>query len=277
MQTFELPEIEIWRRDLERDLIGRKVKSVEVNTMKAFDGHRTKKSVSDPLEGAKVTTVDRRGMWIVIGFDNDHTLLFRGGPFSAVQRVASKADSDSNTQLTISFTQGGDLRFIEPDDGSTIAVVADGEVEDRLDLPRGVDFFAQPVSWVDFRNFILQFDVPLRVLLVDSDVFTGIGDIYADEILFESGLRYDRSAAKLSNQEIRRLYRALVGIVHDAIKYGGTSLEQRPYADVMGTPGGFGEHLQVWGREGELSARSRAPIQRTTFEGYTVYYCETQV
>ncbi len=277
MQPLELPEIEIWRRDLERDLVGRKVKSVEVNTMKAFDGHRTKKSVSEPLEGAKILTVDRRGMWIVIGLDNDQALLFRGGPLSKVQRVATKADVDSNTQLTITFTQGGDLRLVEPDDGSTIAIVQTSDIDDKINLARGVDFFAQPVSWVDFRNFILQFDEALRVLLVDADVFTGIGDIYADEILFESGLRYDRSAAKLSNQEIRRFYRALVGIVHDAIKYGGTSLEDRPFLDVTGTPGVFAEHLQVWGREGELSARSRAPIQKTSFQGHTVYYCETQV
>ncbi len=277
MQPFELPEIEIWRRDLERDLIGRKVKSVEVNTMKAFDGHRTKKSVSDPIDGEKVASVDRRGLWVVIGFENGNSLLFKGGPGSSIRRVASKEEITADTQLVITFTQGGDLRIAEPEDGSVIAIVADDEIDEKVDLSRGVDFFARPVSWVDFRNFILQFDQPLRTLLVDPDVFTGIGDIYADEILFEAGLRYDRSAAKLSNQEIRRLYRALVGIVHDAIKYGGTSVEDRPYADVLGKPGEFADHLQVWGLDGSLSARSRAPIQKTKFKGHTVYFCETQV
>jgi formamidopyrimidine-DNA glycosylase len=81
----------------------------------------------------------------------------------------------------------------------------------------------------------------------------------------------------LSSQEIRRLHRALVGKLHDAIKYRGTSLEDRPFLDPAGNPGEFAEHLEVYGKHGDLSGRSRLPIQRVKFGGQWTYFCETQV
>jgi len=117
----------------------------------------------------------------------------------------------------------------------------------------------------------------LKALLTDDSVIVGLGDIYSDEVLFHAGLLYDRGSATLSTQEVRRLYRALSETVHDAIKYRGTSIESRPFVDVYGEPGDFGIHLAVYGRAGELSPRSRAPIQRVKLKGRWVYYCDTQV
>ena len=61
------------------------------------------------------------------------------------------------------------------------------------------------------------------------------------------------------------------------IKYRGTTLEDRPWADLFGEPGTFDQHLQVYGKDGELSPRSRSPIQRVKFKGDWTYFCETQV
>lgn len=81
----------------------------------------------------------------------------------------------------------------------------------------------------------------------------------------------------LTSQEIRRLHRALVGTLHDAIKFRGTSLPDRVFVDPHGTPGEYANHLMVWGKEGELSPRSRLPIQRVKFRGTWTYFCQTQV
>jgi formamidopyrimidine-DNA glycosylase len=124
---------------------------------------------------------------------------------------------------------------------------------------------------------MLAHKAPLKLLLTDPEVFVGIGDVYSNEILFDAGLRHDRVAAELSTQEIRRLYRSVVGILHDAIKYRGTSLEERPFFDLSGAPGEFGEHLAVYGKAGDLSPRSREPIRKTSFKHQVVYFCNTQV
>jgi formamidopyrimidine-DNA glycosylase len=101
--------------------------------------------------------------------------------------------------------------------------------------------------------------------------------VYADEILFHAGLRHDRVSNTLSSQEVRRLYRAVVETLHDAVKYRGTSLPDLPFTDFAGKQGEYQEHLAVYGRDGQLSPRSRGVIQRVKFEGRWTYYCETQV
>jgi len=96
-------------------------------------------------------------------------------------------------------------------------------------------------------------------------------------VLFDAGLRFDRESNTLSTQEVRRLYRSLVETLHNVIKYRGTTLEDRPWVDVFGEPGLFDQHLQIYGKDGELSPRSRTPIQRVKFNGGWTYFCETQV
>jgi len=181
--------------------------------------------------------------------------------------------------VVITFTQGGDRRIIDPDNSAEVTAVLTEEI-DTIVPPanaRGLDLLADPISWVDFSYFIRARTEPLRLLLTDPEVFVGIGDIYADEILFDAGLRYDRPADKLTTMEVRRLHRSLVGVLHDAIKYRGTSLEDRPFIDLNGDPGEFADHLAVYGKNGELSPRNRQPIEKAQFKGTTVYFCGTQV
>jgi len=124
---------------------------------------------------------------------------------------------------------------------------------------------------------LMQRQTKLKTLITDDAFLVGIGDMYADEILFGAGLRFDRLSNTLSTQEVRRLYRALVETLHEAIKYRGTTLENGAYRDAFGEPGVYAEHLQVYGRAGDLSPRSRTPIQRVKFGGSWTYYCDTQV
>ncbi|MGH1502598.1 MAG: DNA-formamidopyrimidine glycosylase family protein [Acidimicrobiales bacterium] len=279
MAHFELPEIETLRRDLERDIVGKKVKSVDLKSLKSIEGHRTKKSFTSGLEGAKVLDVVRVGLTIVITLDNEHALLLDLADGCRLERVASKTETDSDTEITITFTQTGDLRIVDSTGETVVRLVSLDDLDEALGDPaeRGLDLLSEPIPWIEFGRFVLQRTEPLKVLLTDPSVFMGIGPIYSDEILFDAGLRYDRPANELTTQELRRLQRSIVSILHDAIKYGGTSIESRPFHSLAGEEGNFGEHLAVYGRAGELSPRSRTPIEKATFKKRTVYYCTTQV
>ncbi len=85
---------------------------------------------------------------------------------------------------------------------------------------------------------------------MDPTFLVGLGQVYSDEILFHAGLRYNRTPDSLSTQEIRRLYRAVVEVVHDAVKYRGTTLEDNGYADLFGEPGSYQDHLRCTARRG---------------------------
>ena len=141
----------------------------------------------------------------------------------------------------------------------------------------GVDPIEEPMSWTHFGELLMRQPTKLKTLITDDSFLVGIGPMYADEILFTAGLRYDRMSDTLSTHEVRRLYRALVETLHEAVKYRGTTLEGGSYVDGFGEPGEYAQNLQVFGRAGDLSPRSRAPIKRVKFGGAWTYYCETQV
>lgn len=279
MSTLELPEIETLRRDLERETATRKIKSVEVLVLKSFPGLKQKKDLANNLVGAKVVNTERRALALVVRLDNEHSLVIQLGENGRLERVASREKQADDIVGIITFTQGGDLRIADKKGSSAVRVVHDDDLDASLPGPdeTGLDLLEQPLSWVEFGRMITAKKTPLKLLLTDPEVFVGIGDIYSNEILFDSGLRHDRVASELSTQEIRRLYRSVVGIMHDAIKYRGTSLEDRPFLDLTGSPGEFADHLAVYGKNGELSPRSREPIQKTSFKHQVVYYCNTQV
>ncbi len=279
MSNLELPEIETLRRDLERETSGRKIKSAEALVLKPLPGIKQKKDLDKDLVGAKVVVAERRALALLVRLDNEHTIVIELGENGRLERKPSKEERADDIAAVVTFTQGGDLRFADKKGSSSLRVVHDDDLDAALPQPEeiGVDLLENPQSWVDFGRMMLAYKVPLKLLLTDPSIFIGIGDVYSNEILFDSGLRHDRVAAELSTQEIRRLYRSVVGILHDAIKYRGTSLEDRPFLDLVGQPGEFSQHLAVFGKAGELSPRSREPIQKTSFKHQVVYYCNTQV
>lgn len=274
----ELPELELIRRDLERELVGRKVKEASAAGMSALPRYKNRKSFASQLEGTKITAVHRLGEFLLFPLDTEDIFVIRTGD-GMLRRNANKDKEEKGTEIVITFTQGGQLRYIDEDGTGEVAVVPKDDVMTEFpDLnDPAIDAIDTPLSWLSFRDILEQESTTLKELLTNGKLLVGIGGLYADEVLFDSGLRYDRKSTSLSTQEVRRLYRSLVETMHNVIKYRGTTLEDRPWADVFGEPGTFSQHLQVYGRDGELSPRSRTPIQRSKFKGEWTYYCETQV
>ena len=274
----ELPELELVRRDLEREVVGRKIKEASAAGMAVLPRYKNRKSFASQLEGTKITGVLRQGEFLLFPLDSEDILVIRMGN-GMLRRHANRDKEAKETQVTITFTQGGQLRYLDEEGTGEVAVVPKddvmGEFPDLNDP--AIDAIDTPLSWLSFRDILEQESVSLKELLTNGKLLVGIGSLYADEVLFDSGLRYDRQSTSLSTQEVRRLYRSLVETMHNVIKYRGTSLEDRPWVDVFGEAGTFDQHLQVYGRDGELSPRSRTPIQRSKFKGEWTYYCETQV
>jgi formamidopyrimidine-DNA glycosylase len=275
----ELPELELLRRDLEREIGERKIKTAEV-PVAGVVATPTKKQLIAALEGAKLSGVTRRGMLILIGVEGTHLLVLSLGERSRLTRNQPKEDLATGTALVLTFTQGGQLRLVDPKKEAKVEYIAREDLDEAHPelASLGLDSVDEPISWTTFGEMILRRDGKLKSVLMDPTFLVGIGPIYSDEILFHAGLRYDRNPSSLSAQEIRRLYRAVVETVHEAVKYGGTSLGADGWVGLSGEPGEYQQYITVYKRDGEMSPRARGPIVKTRFgSGYT-YYCEqTQV
>jgi formamidopyrimidine-DNA glycosylase len=272
----ELPELETLRRELEKESVGKRFKVPEVIGSKITKRNGNKKVFQSRLEGAKVKSVDRRGQFLVGNLDNGELLLLHLGEKGHLEKVTPRSTAPKGTVLTLAFTQGGQIRLVDTSGTAQAFVVAsDNLAEEAPELAGiGLDPVADPVSWTSFARALLARNVKLKTLLMDQQVVAGIGPIYSDEILYEAGLRHDRISSELSSQEIRRLFRALVETLHDAIKHRGTTVDDHPFVDLYGKPGDHQDELKVYGREGEPCRRCRAPVAKVRYANKPLYYCE---
>jgi formamidopyrimidine-DNA glycosylase len=269
----ELPEIEVLRRDLERDIVGRKIKSVEVDGLKPIRRHRTKKAFTGLLDGHKITGVERRGHYLLIRLDGPDVLLVDLGPTGSLVRAkTARSAATKGTHVVITFTQGGQLRYADPKvAGEMFVTPLEGIADEVVDIAAaGIDPLEASISWIDFGRLIARRHAKLKSLLMDSSVLTGIGPVYSDEILFAAGLRWDRESDSLTDQEIRRLYRAIVETVQEAVKYAGSHSDN----DGVDHTGGENHRFKVYEREGEACRRCRRPLVKLRVGNRSLVFCD---
>lgn len=271
----ELPEVETLRRQLEREVVGRKVKSTEVLESKAVSRHKTKKAFTDLIDDAKLKSLIRRGTFLIFTLDSGNRFIIRPGSAGELRKTPTKHEMEKGTGVVVTFTQGGQLRFIDPSHSGEMWILTPEEVAEGVDEIEllGFDVVDQPLPWADFAKLVLSRSLKLKTFLNDDDLLAGIGPVYSDEILYDAGLRYDRLSDSLTVQEVRRLYRSVVEILHDAIKHNGTTLGEKGWHDLHGAAGGYNEYHQVYGRDGESCHRCRDIISKAKFAGRNVYFC----
>ena len=274
-----LPEIETIRRDLDRELSGLRIKSIEVMDSGVTKRSGGAKKFVGRLEKVKITNVRRRGLYLIMSLDSDDVMVAQLGSGGQMRRHANRDDIESNTLVSITFTKSGQLRLVDGiGDAELFLAKAERLVEEVPQLEgMGIDPLDQPVPWRMFGQILLAQDAKLKAVLTDDRVVVGLGEMYSDEILFTAGLRFDRLPKSLGPQEVRRLHRAMVETLHDAAKHRGATLEDGHYVDVHGKPGGYEEYLNVFkqaGRDGRPCPRCHRPIQKYRFRRRWTYYCE---
>src|SRR5919106_5164 len=273
----ELPEVEVVRRDLEREIVGKRVKGVEADGMRSIRRHHNRKQCASRLVGKRITGVERRGKYILAKLDGGEVLVIHLGMSGQLLRTKGTRETmTKHTHVVITFTQGGQLRFVDPRTfGEMFVTELEGVEKEVSELsPLGIAPLDEPMSWDTFGRLVASKHMKLKALLMDQKFVAGIGNIYSDEILFGAGLRWDRMSDSLSAQEVRRLYRAMVEVLQDAVKYRGSSLADEQYVDLYGKPGEFQEHHKVYAREGAACRRCRREVVRERIGGRSTFFCE---
>ena len=274
----ELPEVEVVRRDLDREVAGKRIKTVETNGARSVRRHKNRAEFASKLEGKRVTDVARRGKYLLVRIEGGDVLVIHLGMSGQLLRAKSaKEPMPKHTHVVITFTQGGQLRFVDPRTFGEMFVTSYDDLEHQVDelAHLGLDPLEQTMSWERFGELIASRSTKLKTALMDQTFLAGIGNIYSDEILFEAGLRWDRLTDSLSPEEVRRLYRAMMEILQDAVKYRGSSLADQQYVDVFGKPGEYQLHHNVYAREGQACRRCRRPVVRQRVGGRSTFFCDT--
>ena len=273
----ELPEIEVLKRDLEKEVVGRRFKEVDVrpgtNSMKVIRRHGRRKEFQDLIAGAKVDKVERIGKLLIFELDNARSFVIDLGPTGGLVKTSASGEMLTHTSLVISFTIGGQLRVIDPKQGAEVYVIDKAEADQlKESQPFLIDPLTHQFTWHYFSQLLQEQAKPMKELLVDEKFICGLGDIYSDEVLFVAGLRFDRQSDKLSSQDVRRLYRALMETLQESVKARGTN-SAGEFTDLQGEQGAYEIELKVFERAGDACRRCRQEVVQESYSGGVTYFC----
>jgi formamidopyrimidine-DNA glycosylase len=271
----ELPEVETIRRDMDKEFAGKCIQAVTVHGLRTIRRHETPEAFSSRLEGQKITSVIRKGKYLLVKLDSGDILVAHLGMSGQILRASAADPMDRHTHVVFSFGQDTELRFVDPRTFGELFVTAPDDLEEQVpELAHlGFDPLDDVMSWTSFAGLLYAKKTKLKALLMDQRFIAGIGNMYADEILFAAGLRYDRGSETLTSQEVRRLYRSMVETLQDAIKHRGSSLADEQYRDIFGDVGEFQSLHKVYDREGEACRRCRSQIVRVKTSGRSTFLC----
>ncbi len=265
----ELPEVETVVRDLRPRLVGRQIVSLKA-------GRKALRLPWDRqwenlLLRRRVRSVRRRGKWILLDLEEQRCLVIHLGMTGRLTVTPARAPVEPHTHLIFNLDRGGQMRFNDIRRFGSATFFEDcAQVERFFDQSRlGPEPFALESSY--WRDRLAGTRRTIKAVLLDQTVVAGVGNIYADESLFEARLHPSRLAGDLDSSEAERLRRAIAKVLTRAIERRGSSI--RNYVGGSGLKGSYQEEFRAYGRTGKPCPRCRTPIARMRLAGRSTHYC----
>lgn len=258
----ELPEVYTMAEGL-KTLIGRKISSVWADKPEIL--RVVKKS-----EGRKILGVERRGKNIVLNLDKEFSMLLH--PKMTGRFLLNQ--NDKYERIIFKFSGGPAcagrdfLTFSDKRRFGNVFLGNKSEIEKKMSLI-GTD--AIKILFEDFKEAIGLKKSKIKQVLMNQGVVAGIGNIYADEILWKSKIHPERAANSISEKEFKNIFSSMNFILKKSIKLRGVSIQD--YRDIFGNMGEYQNHRLVYGRAGENCKRCSSKIQRIRIAQRSAHFC----
>ena len=268
----ELPEVETIARGLDKRIAGDVIESVWLGSkpepLKSPAG-----KIAATLESSRISGVHRAGKHIVFDLENAKVRakasahrqaqwIVHLGMTGSLLVCSPESELAKHTHAVLRLASGRELRFVDPRRFGRLSVI------EKFEAPG-----AEPLEIVleDFATLFRRRKTPIKSALLNQNLLSGVGNIYADEALFRASIRPRRRAASLTHDELRRLYVAVKKVLREAIRMGGSSIAD--YVDADGEEGFFQLKHRVYGREGESCLACKTSIKRIVIAGRSSHYC----
>jgi len=265
----ELPEVETLARDLQLLLRGASFSRVDVHWPRSV-AIPTESEFIARLAGRRIEHVGRRAKFLVFSLSESSQLLIHLRMSGQLRVEPAEVDPGKYARVVFHLTDGRQLIFDNPRKLGRVYLTND------LDTVLG-HLGPEPLE-VGFTLEVLATALSrrtgaLKPLLLNQSFLAGLGNIYADEVLFEARLHPLRRADSLSPKDIERLHAAIRKVLRQAIEDRGTTLDDGGYRDTEGQPGRHQRRLQVYHRTGEPCLRCGKPIERIVVGGRGTHFC----
>jgi formamidopyrimidine-DNA glycosylase len=266
----ELPEVETIRRQLEPQLVGRRIESLEVLDER-LTRPETPATVERECQGRRIEAVDRRGKYLMLRLEGGRWLvmhlrmtgnLLLGEPGDDVRHLRAVIRLDGGTSLL--FT---DVRRF----GTAIVLDDDDDLEEYMALRAGVEPLSRSLTAERIGKLAAGRRAPLKSFLLVQSGIAGMGNIYADEALWRARLHPLSPAGSMRPEHWERLRGGIVEALEAGLANGGASIDD--YRDARGEQGTMQDEFIVHTREGLPCRRCGTEIARIVLGGRSTYFC----
>ncbi|MCW2764713.1 MAG: DNA-(apurinic or apyrimidinic site) lyase [Nocardioides sp.] len=274
----ELPEVEVVRAGLERHVLGATITSVDVlHPRPVRRDLRGPAGFAAALTGRRIEHARRRGKYLWLPLDNGDALLGHLGMSGQLLVQPAGAPDERHLRVRLRLkgaAENAELRFVDQRMFGGLSVSAGG-----AELPAEISHIARdPLDPAfdddDFVRRVRRRTSGVKRQLLDQNLISGVGNIYADEALWLARIHGERPGDRLSAGQVRDVLAQARVVMLEALGQGGTSFDAL-YVNVNGESGYFDRSLHAYGRENEPCDRCGTPIRRVAFMNRSSYFCPT--
>jgi len=268
----ELPEVETIRRQLEKEVVGSIIRSVDVR----FAGRLNVSPavLRKRIVGATITAIGRRAKLLLLRFSSGWTLAVHLKMTGRFLLVRSGTEPTKHVHVVFGLSGGRQLFFEDVRKFGFLKMVpTDALGPDLLDKE---DYGPEPLgpgfTLNKFAGCLRRFaGKRIKPALMDQTCVAGVGNIYADEALWRAKVRPDRRTGDLTAGEVSGLYRGIRDSLRRSIRDGGTSADD--YLDLYGRRGTYARRLRAYGRDGRPCHRCSRKLVKIRLGGRGTHFC----
>ena len=268
----ELPEVETTLRGIAPHIQGKKVADVVLRQTRLR--WQVNPRLAEILAGQEVLSCRRRAKYLIIGFETGTLLIHLG--MSGSLRIFTCGDAriehpDKHDHVDMVFADGTVLRYHDPRRFGAISwhegVAEHHPLLEKLGPEPLSDDFSTDYLYQKFQTQKRA----VKLALMDNAVVVGVGNIYANESLFRSGILPNRPANKIKKKECAVLVETIKAVLQRAIETGGSTL--RDFVNSDGKSGYFQQEYTVYGRYNEPCVRCGSLVQKEVLGQRGTFYC----
>lgn len=264
----ELPEVETTLRGILPHIAKQRIKRVVVRHYSLrWPIH---KNIDHCVRGQVMKTVYRRAKYLLLQVDTG-TMILHLGMSGSLRVLVQEVPPKKHDHFDIEFENNIILRYTDPRRfGAFLWTEEDPELHPLL-IKLGPEPLTSDFSPAYLFKISRKRNVPIKSFIMNNHIVVGVGNIYATEVLFLTGLHPNKPAKALTEQNCRDLVRAIKRILHKAIKAGGTTLKD--FVNTAGKPGYFKQQLHVYGRAKQPCLQCKTPLKSLRIAQRNTMYC----
>lgn len=266
----ELPEVETVKETLKRLVIGKKIIGVTVNYSNIIE-YPNVQLFKKEIINQTINDIKRRGKWLLFDLDNYYLLSH----LRMEGRYFYKNKNDEHLKhehVIFNFSDETELRYLDSRKFGKMNLLEKKDAYNQKPLNElGLEPWDDNLTISYLKEKYKNKKLPIKTVILDQSIIVGIGNIYADEILFLSNINPLKKASLLNDDELLNIIKYTKEILEKAILNGGTTI--RSYESSEGVHGKFQQNLLVHNRENENCPNCKNKIIKIKVGGRGTYYC----